>query len=390
MHAKVVKLWEAVPKPLQDAVASFVDRLQGVPIPPPPQPREDVPFRLFIAPANYAGQGYQWSRAVSRNPRVTASNMVYAEINPFGYPVDHPVRWRTVTHSRRWQRAQLDALTRHFTHVLVEAEMPPLGGMWNQDVRRQVAALQAGGVVVGMLCHGSDIRLPSRHRELEKWSPFANDDWVPVDALEAIVADNRRLLDDLAVPTFVSTPGLLLDVPYAHLLPVVIDAERWSTDEPVLVRQRPRVLHVPSNPLVKGTAEIEPVLRLLHDEGIIEYEAVVGRTQDEMPGLFSSADIVLDQFRLGDYGAGACEAMAAGRLVISHVSEQARRVVADAAGVQLPVLEANLDTLEQVLRNVVADRASARALAAQGPAFVRRVHDGELARQVLEHRLLEP
>jgi hypothetical protein len=374
MHPVLKRLWEATPKPVQDD---------------PPAPRSGAPVRLFIAPANYAGQGYRWSRAASVNPRVTASNMVYAEINPFDYPVDHPVRGRTVTHSRKWQRSQLRALTENFTHVLVEAEMPPLGGLWNQDVRRQVRALEAGGVRIGMICHGSDIRLPSRHTALEQWSPFANDDWVTVGDVERVAADNRALLDDLGLPTFVSTPGLLLDVPYAHLLPVVIDDESWHTDAPVLVRERPRVMHVPSNPLVKGTAQIEPVLSRLHDEGLIEYVSVLGRTHDEMPKIYGSADIVLDQFRLGDYGVAACEAMAAGRLVISHVSDQVRGVVANESGMRLPVLEANLDSLEAVLRNVLGDREPARALAAEGPAFVHRAHNGDLARQVLERHFLD-
>ena len=390
MHPLVKSAWEALPRPLQDAVATTVDRVQGTAVPGPPTAGRDRPIRLFIAPANYAGQGYRWARAVERDPRISARNMVYAEINPFGYDVDFPVRWRTVTHSHRWQRAQLAALTGEFTHVLIEAEFPPLGGMFAQDVRRQVAALQAGGTRVAMVCHGSDIRLPSRHRELEPWSPFRDDGWVDVAEVEKEARDHRELLDDLALPTFVSTPGLLLDVPYARWLPVVIDPERWTTEAPVLERDRPVVLHVPSNALVKGTAEIEPTLHRLHDAGVIEYRRVENVGHDAMPGVYAAADIVLDQFRLGDYGVGAVEAMAAGRLVVSHVSAQARGVVSDASGRELPVLEADIDSLESVLRSVVSDPARSRALASKGPGFARLVHDGEFSRAVLDRDFLRP
>ena len=311
-------------------------------------------------------------------------------MNPFGYDADYPVRWRTVTHSHRWQKAQLRALTNEFTHVLIEAEFPPLGGLFAQDVRRQVKALQNGGTSVAMVCHGSDIRLPSRHRALEAWSPFRDDNWVNVREVEEMAADHRRLLDDLALPTFVSTPGLLLDVPFAHLLPVVIEVERWASASPALNRSRPRVLHVPSNSLVKGTAEIEPILHHLHNEGLIEYFRAEKLSHESMPAAYAQYDIVLDQFRLGDYGVGACEAMAAGRLVVSHVSDQARGVVAKNAGRRLPILEADIDSLEHVLRDVIADRQRGRALAEEGPEFVKRFHNGVMARAVLEQNFLQP
>lgn len=389
MRPTVKRFWEALPKPMQDVVAMVIDGLGGVEVPQPPTADLSKPIRLFIAPANYAGQGYQWARAAQRDDRVFARNMVYAEINPFAYPVDYPVRGRTVTHHRAWQRAQLDALTRFYTHLLVEAEMPPLGGLWNQDVRRQVRALQAGGVSVGMVCHGSDIRSPHLHRQTERWSPFADDSWVPVDALERVVAGNKRLLADLDVPTFVSTPGLLVDVPYGHLLPVVIDDDAWHSTTDPLRRRVPRVIHAPSNPLVKGTAEIEPILFGLEAEGLIEYLRVQGRPHEEMAELYGTADVVLDQFRLGDYGAAACEAMASGRLVVSHVSEQARDTIRREAGAELPILEANLDSLESVLRRLLADRSPARELAAAGPEFVRRVHHGDFSAGVLRQYFLE-
>lgn len=390
MNPTIEKLWKIFPKFLQDFIASTVDKISGNTIPNPPYADSTKPVRLFIAPANYAGQGYRWARAVEHNPNVSAKNMVYAEINPFGYDVDFPVRWRTVTHSRSWQRAQFVALTTSFTHVLVEAQFPPLGGMFGENVLKQVTHLRSQGSKVAMVCHGSDIRLPSRHKTLEKWSPFTNDDWVPVEKLEKVMVKNKELLDKIKAPTFVSTPGLLLDVPYAHLLPVVIDPDKWATNNPVLNRKRLRVVHIPSNPLVKGTAEIFESLQRLHEEGIIEYFQVTGVTHDEMPSIYSNCDIVLDQFRLGDYGVAACEAMAAGRLVISHVSNQVRDAIESVTGHPLPIVEANIDNIESVLRDVHAQQSKYVEIAQLGPEFVRNVHDGEFSRHVLETYFLFP
>ena len=301
MNPTLEKIWKSLPKFAQDFIASTVDRVAGNEIPAPASCDQRKAIRVFIAPANYAGQGYRWARALEQNENISARNMVYAEINPFGYDVDFPVRWRTVTHSRKWQREQLETLTSNFTHVIIEAEFPPLGGMFGENVLKQVEALRAGGVNVAMVCHGSDIRLPSRHKELEPWSPFVNDEWVPVEKLEKVMVNNRQLLDEVDAPTFVSTPGLLLDVPYAHLLPVVINPSRWATSQPALMRKRLKVVHIPSNPLVKGTAEISEALTRLHNEEIIEYIQVSGVSHEEMPTIFADCDIVLDQFRLGDY-----------------------------------------------------------------------------------------
>ena len=85
------------------------------------------------------------------------------------------------------------------------------------------------------------------------------------------MAENLRFISDMNVPTFVSTAGLLLDVPSAHFLGVIVDPRRWANDTPVLVRDRIKVVHAPTNPNLKGTIDIRPIARRLHDEGVIEY-----------------------------------------------------------------------------------------------------------------------
>jgi hypothetical protein len=389
MNPFLKKIWDLLPKFVQDSAATFIDKASGNTIPEPISSHQTQrPIRVFISPANYAGQGYQWARAIEENTDVYAQNLVYAENNPFGYDADYTVRWRTVTHSRHWQKKHLEALSQEFTHVLVEAEFPPLGGMFNENVKKQIEVLRSFGLTVGMICHGSDIRLPSRHREHEKWSPFVNDDWVPVKKLEKVMLKNRQLLDDIDAPTFVSTAGLLLDVPYAHFLPVVIAPEKWKTEALLFSSNKLKVAHIPSNPLVKGTAEIQTTLTKLENEGLIEYIQISGVSQEDMPTLFQSCDVVLDQFRLGDYGVAACEAMAAGRLVISHVSNQVRDVIKKDTGLDLPIVEANIVSLESVLRDVFHNTAQYRDHADRGPEFVSVVHNGNFSRLVLEKYFL--
>lgn len=351
--------------------------------PPPPTVPESA-IRLFIAPVNYAGQGWQWARAVEAHiPGAGAVNMVCRTPTDFEHPADNVVPLGFYAASKRWQRQQRDAVTAGFTHVMVEAEKQPFGAVLDETVESQVARLRANGLSVMMLCHGSDIRLPSRHIANYPNSPFLDSLASVAPALEHIARDNRRLLDELGLPVFVSTPDLLLDVPHATWLPVVVDPQTWSAETAPLERGRPVVAHAPSSGSVKGSEMVDPVLRRLEAEGIIEYRRIERVPFEQMPGVYRDADVVLDQFRLGDYGVAACEAMAAGRVVVGHVGEHSRAQVLNVTGLELPVVQAT-DDVEEVLRSILHDRKKYRAIARAGVEFVSRVHDGRMAANVLQ------
>jgi glycosyltransferase involved in cell wall biosynthesis len=284
----------------------------------------------------------------------------------------------------------LAEIERSYTHVLIEACFPILGGMFGGDVRRQVAVIRDAGVSVGMVGHGTDVRLPSTHLRQTRYSHFGHGaaDWAPVEQIERTVAENLALIADLGVPTFVSTPGLLADLPQAHLLGVVIDPEIWRTEQPVLARERLRVVHAPTQTHVKGTDLLRPTARRLADEGLIEYIELEGVSHADMPAVFANADIVLDQFRIGDYGVGACEAMAAGRVVLTYLTDAVRAEAAKQAGMLIPIPEVTLDSLEQVLRDIALRREHYRSIAAQGPEYVRRMHNGDFSSRVLLQEFL--
>ncbi len=345
--------------------------------------------RLLIAPVNFAGQGFEWARAAELIPEVGARSMAYVAAGAFAFPADYTVPTPVFVRSRDWQRRQVRAVTRGFTHVIIEAERPIFGQRYGEDVQREVGALRAAGVRVAMLCHGSDIRLPSRHRAHEPDSPFVEGGYAETARLEEQAARHRELLDGLGAPVFVSTPDLLLDVPTATWLPVVV-GERWRDlpSAPPLEQDVPLVVHIPSRAGLKGSDLIEATMRALDAEGVVRYERHEGIPADRMPELYGRADIVLDQFSLGIYGVATCEALAAGRVVVSHVGDQVREHVLTATGRELPVVEARAADLDRVLREIVADRARFRDVAAAGPEFVREVHDGRRSASVLADAFL--
>jgi len=343
----------------------------------PPQ----TPLRLLVGPVNSAGQGYAWARAAERGlAGVGAVDLMMTTEGSerFGYPRDQSVPRAAYLTSKRWQRRQRAALAKRYTHVLAESGLGPFGQQPDVPTADALLRLQADGPKVALLFHGSDIRVPSEHALIEPASPFIDARYPGTDGLESNTLRNRALIAETGLPVFVSTPDLLRFAPGATWLPVVVDVEKWAAagSTPPLGRERPVVVHAPSNAGLKGSELVAETMGRLHDEGVVEYREVRGVPSSEMPRVYGEADVVLDQFSLGIYGVATVEALAAGRLVLSHVREETRGHVAEAAGVELPVVETSAAELEARLREIAAAPERYRAIAARGPAFAREVHDG--------------
>lgn len=357
-------------------------RLDGTAFPPVASARGTR--TLFIGPANSAGQGYAWARAAENaDDAISAVSMTFARRDDrFRFAVDQAVDHRYGVHSSTWQRRQFAAVS-EFDAILLESGIAPFTKMLGGSAAAQTRALAANGARVALVFHGSDIRDPDAHLSREPLSHFAADAELTA-ALRRSTAANRALIAELDLPVFVSTPDLLHDVPGARWLPVVVDAAQWRSESPALTGSAPlRVAHVPSKSLVKGTDLIEPVLTRLQDAGAIEYRPVSGVAHAEMPRTYGAADIVLDQFRVGSYGVAACEALAAGRLVIGHVSDDVRASVRDLTGDELPIVEATPDTLAAVLTDIDEHRERYAEISASGQRFAARHHDGRLSGRVI-------
>ena len=354
----------------------------SVPVPP----EEDV--RLWVAPANFAGQGYAWARSVEEHlPGVGARAM--AVEGPHGFPADQVVP-ETAYRDIAWQRAQERYLLRSYTHLLVEAGRPVLGTLHGRTCAGELPVLRAAGLSVGLLSHGSDLRVPSRHAESFEHSPFRG----ATDDVTARLERNARaqvaLFEAFDGPTFVSTPDLLDYAPGAVWCPTVVDPDAWASDTPVLERPRPRVVHAPSRGRLKGSQHIDPVLADLDARGVITYVRLEGVPHTRVREEVRAADVVVDQAVMGLYGVSALEGLASGRLVLGFVGDRVRERVREATGLDVPIVEIMPTTLPDVLAEVLDQRDRARDTAALGPAFVRAVHDGRRSAGVLGGWLAGP
>ena len=357
-----------------------------------PAPRGSVPEtrfeprgrRVLITPVNYSGQATAWARALEASaPDLSARSAAVDVPGGFSFPANTVIPVGTYHNDPEWQRRQFEAAA-GATHVLIEAEEPPFGRMLGRSVETQARALRDRGVAVAFMAHGTDVRLPSRHLRGNPWSHYGDSE-IYAPRYEALAARNIALLERFGAPVFVSTPDLLLDLPDATWCPVVVDPERWDVRDDSGRGARLRVAHAPSVGAVKGTELILPLLERLEAEGVIAVNLVRGVPSARMPEVFAAADVVIDQLRIGSYGVAACEAMAAGAVVVGHVSETVRGLVAERTGRELPIVEATPDSLEGVLRELAAAQDLGPQVA-EGRDFVREVHDGRRsARALLDH-----
>lgn len=387
---RAVALRRSLPEPLRRLIDRSLTAERGpvawlqerllvrTPVPVALRPESDLPVRLLIAPLNYAGQAWEWARTAGDG--VEAQCMAVDFGAPFGFKADAVIPAVVFTASRTWRRDQRAALGQ-YSHVLIESLASPLGRGNGAVVLDDAKDLGARGVKLALLCHGSEVRVPSQHALRHSYSPFQSG-YPELEYLERTARANLGVISDFDGPVFVSTPDLLVDVPDAIWLPVVVDPERWSAQTAV-DRAVPVVMHAPSAGPVKGSEFVVAAAQELHDAGLIEFRALHGVPSAQMPARVAEADVVVDQLLIGSYGVAACEAMAAGRVVVGNVDEQVREHVRAATGLEIPIVQATPDSVHDVLRRLASDPAERTAVAAEGPDFIRAVHAGEFTPRAL-------
>ncbi len=328
--------------------------------------------RLGLAPANYAGQLASFAQAICQaNADVSAEVTMRRSAKSYVFPAD--VYLETARYgSLELQTEQLERVVGRYTHLIADAFLPVFGNLNGDTIEGDLPALRKAGIKVALLAHGSEVRQPARHLERHPFSLFrdAPEELVPILARRA--DDHRRIAETSGCPLFVTTPDLLDDLPGATWAPLVVNVDAWASDQPVMKRSRPKVLHGPSQRWTKGTDRILPALTALHDKGAIELVLAERIPWAEMHELVRGCDIVVDQFGVGAYGTFAVEAMSAGRPVIARIDER----VHAAAGVKPPIVNATPDTITEALESLLDDPARAERLGAESVEYARENHDG--------------
>jgi glycosyltransferase involved in cell wall biosynthesis len=134
---------------------------------------------------------------------------------------------------------------------------------------------------------------------------------------------------------------------------IVVDVDQLEPRYPVLGNgQKLRVLHVPNHSHFKGTRYLAAAIDRLGADQPIEFVLRSGVSNAEALELMRDADVVVDQLIGGNFGLTALEAMALGKPVIVYLAEPSIVLGFD----ECPLINANPDTIEGVLRELISNR----------------------------------
>jgi hypothetical protein len=188
----------------------------------------------------------------------------------------------------------------------------------------------------------------------------------------------RKMVEDilpLCDRVFVLNPDLARHAPGAEFMPYASASIRDIAVSPPRTSGRPLILHAPSDPLIKGTAEIEAALDELRAEFDFDYQVVKGLPHEEAMKLYQRADLVIDQILAGWYGGFAVEVMAMGKPVAAYIRQEDLPAVPADFAQDMPILRIDRRSLVEDLRGILRRQSEWAAIGARSRAFVERWHD---------------
>jgi len=165
--------------------------------------------------------------------------------------------------------------------------------------------------------------------------------------------------------------ALLIYTPKSKIIPIALDLKKIDF---VGVEDKPhklKVLHAPSNRLVKGTDHILKVLHQLQADGLdFEIVLVENKSNQEALAMYKEADLLIDDIMQGPYGIFCLEGMAMGKPVMCHIDES---LVSHYPG--LPIVNVNPRNLYDQVKKVLENLDFRQELAQKGRAYMEEHHD---------------
>lgn len=293
--------------------------------------------------------------------------------HPFGYPRLSGRRPRFS--GRLAHRAELLAM---LTQVPFRYDVVHLHGgqsfLQPRFRQRDAAVLRRCGVRVLQQFVGSDARLPSLESSRNPFylNSFDEDDTQAHSRMArwAELSDGHCAVQDHALDL-----ELAQHFDHVHVIPLCLDLRAWTPSYPDPDTPVPLVVHAPSNSRGKGSDALRAAVDTLQAEGLrFAYRELAGRSHAEVMAQLAEADLVVDQLRLGSFGAAALEGWALGKPVVCHVLPE----LWDTYPVGLPLVAADPSTVTSVLRDWLTDGTMRHRRGRESRRYAEAHHDSRL------------
>lgn len=336
-------------------------------------------LRVLHGPVNNGNQAWSLSRAERQVG--LASDLVVASASWAGYRADRVLGGRLSRVLFGLSAPfRYDALHFYYGRLFAAPERwLAAGGIRSMVATLEVRLAKLLGRRTVMTLQGCDVRIASRSQARDPATMCAQGRCAFFAACVS-TTDRQRLgmirhLLPLMDHVYYLNPELGHEVPGAAFMPYASVDIHAIVPEPPRAEGRPLIVHAPSDPAIKGTADILAALERLRDRFDFDVEIVTGVSHEAAMAAYRRADLAIDQIHAGWYGGFAVELMAMGKPVASYIRNRDMTFVPRDMEAALPVYRIAPDTLEADLAAILADRASwgERGLASR--RFVEAWHD---------------
>ena len=283
--------------------------------------------------------------------------VVVSHVHPFGYPAD-----RVLSRRGRLAYAVVAPLRRDVLHY-------QFGSTWDIGFRDARWAQKLGRTRV-VTYHGDDCRLYGVGSYLFTGQTGRSaGDRVARLRLERLARFcDAAIVKDLELATYV--------YPFfdrVYLVPSPVLPAPAEMPQPGRPRDRSVVLHGPSDPEYKGTAQIQSAVERLARRRPVEFRLLTGVPHHRLMEELWDADLVVDQLDSVTTGIFALEAMQLGVPVLSEYDPS----LLPSFQAEIPIVRVTSETLEDELEALLDDEARRHDLGARGREYVSRVHAPE-------------
>jgi len=331
-------------------------------------------MRVLHCPSNISGELWEYAQGL-RSLNIDSTVLTFSS-HPFGYPSNINLNYLKELNfwKRKWKLSQgflfllknYDIFHFHFGKTLLKKnlDLPLLRLMnkkvlmnyWGSEVRLRTIAKQKNPYydLIGHPSISDELKI----RNLEKISRYIK---------TAAVADYE--LYSYVSPFFDRTV----------ILPQAINTQEVHPPTIKYENTVPIVVHAPSKKNIKGTLYIERAVRNLKKRFKFKFILLYQMKNQEVKRILERADIVVDQLLIGTYGIFSLEAMAMGKPVLCYIRED----LIEKYPKDISIVNANPDTIEIQLEQLLASPNLRDKIGKQSRKFVEKYHDSLLVAQKL-------
>jgi len=144
-------------------------------------------------------------------------------------------------------------------------------------------------------------------------------------------------------------------------MPVRQAIVNYFIDDGGVFRNSLKIVHAPTNRIVKGTKYILEAVEKLKEEGYdFDFILVEKKTHDEAMKIYEDADIIIDQLTYG-FTLFSIESMAMGKPVLTYIREDLIKYYPD-----LPIISTHRDNINENLKLLIENADLRKELGVKG------------------------